>query len=308
MKKQLLFLGTCFLFMNAFAQIGSAELGNASVPNAGFENWVSKGPYEEPAEWYTYNRYYSETGMVVCEKTTDSKEGLYALKLISKYSAMAGVVFPGWALLSTDTAVVNIIWGFPCTQRPVYFKCDYKYDHRGADIGMIYIKFTKWDSSSKSRILVAENFKQLTTSVVDWTLCQLKISYKNSYTPDTCSICLVCSDETTAVDSTSLIVDNLRMNDFNSINPVEKICDIQVYPSLANEKLTVISGSKDIKLSSMEILDLQGRIVKQLNNVVLKSGNALDIRLDGIQDGIFVLRLTSENKQLVKKFSKISGL
>ena len=294
MKKQLLLLGTCLLFINAFSQI----------PNAGFENWISGTNYDEPTGWYTYNRYYDETAVVICEKTTDHTEGKYALKLSSKYSSSQSAVWPGWALSSDDTATVNIKWGFPCTQRPGFFKCDYKYDHRGQDVGMIYIKFTKWDAVNKKQILVAQNFRQLTTSVPSWTLCQLKITYLTADIPDTCAIGLISSDETTAVDSTSLIVDNLRF-DLSGINQFQQLNDVQLYPTQSSEKISIVSGSEDLNFATIQIVDIQGRIVKELPLFDLKKGTILDIAINGFQDGVYILKLRSGNKQFVKKFSKI---
>ena len=133
MKNLLLLFATLFVFFNVSAQI----------PNPSFENWDNNGLYDEPTGWFTYNRYFTETGVTLCEKTTQHTDGAYALKLISKYSSLQKSVWPGWALSSDDTAQVDIKWGFPCTHRPVYFNCDIIYDHRGQDVGMVYIKFTR---------------------------------------------------------------------------------------------------------------------------------------------------------------------
>ena len=295
MKNLLLLFATLFVFFNVSAQI----------PNPSFENWDNNGLYDEPTGWFTYNRYFTETGVTLCEKTTQHTDGAYALKLISKYSSLQKSVWPGWALSSDDTAQVDIKWGFPCTHRPVYFNCDIIYDHRGQDVGMVYIKFTKWDTATKKRIVVAENFKQLTSSITKWTVCQIKISYKTTDIPDTCAIGLICSDETTAVDSTSLIVDNLRFDPV-AINLPQLQSEIQVYPTVAKEKITVLSDAIDIDLSSIQIIDLQGKMVKQLSPINLKMGNELNIDLNGIQDGFYILKLTADNRQYMKKFAKIS--
>jgi len=47
----------------ALVLIGTISLNAKSQtqpPNAGFENWVTIGPYENPANWSSFNNFYKE--------------------------------------------------------------------------------------------------------------------------------------------------------------------------------------------------------------------------------------------------------
>lgn len=79
---------------------------------------------------------------------------------------------------------------------------------------------------------------------------------------------------------------------------VLKDSDITVFPNPAKNLLNVVSESQQIK--SVEIIDLNGRIIKtkKINS------NNISIEIESIESGVYILKVNNEAGNISKKFIK----
>jgi hypothetical protein len=72
-----------------------------------------------------------------------------------------------------------------------------------------------------------------------------------------------------------------------------------------NEKLQGILTAKENTDMKIELLDMQGRILHSEKTTVIKGENFLKISLDGINNGIYFLKLYNESEILNRRFVKM---
>ena len=82
---------------------------------------------------------------------------------------------------------------------------------------------------------------------------------------------------------------------------IEKIqltdTDVLVYPNPASTYVQV--ESKKLKIESIEIYDIFGKVLKQLT---ITRSNNLTIEIEDLPKGIYLLRIKTNNSVLIKKF------
>lgn len=74
--------------------------------------------------------------------------------------------------------------------------------------------------------------------------------------------------------------------------------DIRLYPNPANNQLTLASPSVSV-LNNIELFDLQG---KSLGLGSFKTGNKLIFDTSGLTNGLYFIRLNTDEKSIIKKF------
>lgn len=83
--------------------------------------------------------------------------------------------------------------------------------------------------------------------------------------------------------------------------PEDSENSVLIYAS--NESLYLSSTEVQSANSTMQLFDLNGRLIKQESGIQL-SGDAAVIPLSGIADGIYVVQLTTDQKVVSKKILK----
>ncbi|RLD64653.1 MAG: hypothetical protein DRJ01_00160 [Bacteroidetes bacterium] len=83
----------------------------------------------------------------------------------------------------------------------------------------------------------------------------------------------------------------------NSIKDISSINDVIVYPNPFKENTTIYIP-KSIKTFNLYIIDIQGRIVKSLQN---NSQNQISINAKDLHSGFYYMKIVSNNKILTKK-------
>ncbi len=185
----------------------------AQIPNAGFEDWETIQGYELAKNWVTLDLSFPFSGVNTLSKSNLHSEGLYSARLMSRYSDLYMMVIPAWIFSGTyDSTLQQITAGIPFNSRPYRLKGDLIYDKKGGDFGLISCDLTRWDTLSGQRVLVATDVFPLTTSTALWTVFEMELTYLTNDFPDTCTIYISASSESSAIDSTTLWVDNLRFD------------------------------------------------------------------------------------------------
>src|SRR5271157_5926898 len=148
-----------------------------SIPNAGFENWTSKGSYSDPDSWMCFNDLTASKSVYTCEQGTPGDPGNYYLKLTSKTVTGIGVV-PGYAVSGTfNTTTLQPLKGFAFNQRPLNLTGNWQYMIFGSSPGYIKVQLTRWDSSMKTRMTVASADSVLPGMVMSWASFSIPLTY-----------------------------------------------------------------------------------------------------------------------------------
>jgi len=101
---------------------------------------------------------------------------------------------------------------------------------------------------------------------------------------------LLNTDTRTTSQTTCLVSSN---------ETILKEINVAVHPNPAYNQITV---ETDIAIQTIEIIDFQGRIIQQQNN--LDTPNVIQLNLSNISNGLYLLRLTTENGLVSKKIVK----
>jgi len=89
---------------------------------------------------------------------------------------------------------------------------------------------------------------------------------------------------------------NPNYNNCFLLTEIEEISNsiMQVYPNPAHDKIK-IKNSKNIRIESISLVDLKGQKLREFEN------NKTELDLSGISTGIYLLKLTYENGEVVRK-------
>lgn len=200
-------IATC-LFLSAFSQI----------PNPGFESWTSTGfpSYQNPNGWGNLNGATAITGTLTCERASggDVHSGSYAIKLTSK--SVFGQSAPGIAVTGTiNTSTQELLGGFPYTQRPTHLKGWYKFSPVTGDNGEVRV--TLWRRSPAYE-LVGEGVILPNSSIPNYTMFLVPITYSSANAPDSGRILLISTNTNNIQIGSQLIVDDLEFVDCSSLS------------------------------------------------------------------------------------------
>ena len=82
------------------------------------------------------------------------------------------------------------------------------------------------------------------------------------------------------------------------------LSSVSVYPNPSNNAISVFV--KDRKLDNIELLDMQGRLVRNVAVEELKN-EVTSIQLDGLANGVYFVRAIAGGEVVVVKFAKVEN-
>jgi hypothetical protein len=149
--------------------------------------------------------------------------------------------------------------GFPYSERPISLTGKWQYMGFGADMGIVTVYLTKWNSLTAQRDTVGGIFHPLTGMEMSWASFSLPIVYISNETPDSCLIALASSGESPVANS-YLYVDELAFElNSSGLNTVQS-SDFLLYPNPAQTQLTLeLPASTD----HIRIFDFSGKLIHQ---------------------------------------------
>ena len=77
---------------------------------------------------------------------------------------------------------------------------------------------------------------------------------------------------------------------------------LRIYPIPAKESIFIDNPDAQIKYSNFEILNLSGQIILSSDLNYMEPGEAIELPLNGLDSGIYLLRLNSEKNSYTKRF------
>lgn len=281
----------------------SVIISNAqSIPNAGFETWNSMGAYNNPESWSTLNDMTSPMSVYTCVKGTPGSPGTAYLKLTSKTVNGMGVV-NGLAVSGVlNTTTMQPVSGFAFNQRPSNLTGKWQHMIYGNSQGYVDVKLTRWDAQTQSRVIVASKHQTLAGMAMSWANFTLPLTYMEGTDPDSCIITLSASGSAPTAND-YLWVDNLGFSGSVTGISSEAIAPVvTLFPNPANDKLNLnLSALKD-PIVSIEIIDLQGKLAKQIDKIEFSSNPTIDIA--DLSKGNYILKINSTEGTIKTNFIK----
>ena len=276
----------------------------AQIPNGGFENWDTTASYKIPVAWDNMNSTTKNLSIYTCTAGTPGSEGASFLMLVSHsitgMGVIPGVASPG-VMNKYDANHPRPQSGFPYTGRPNYFSGMWQYMASGTDRGYISVLLSKWDSTANRRDTVASVHYKLPGMVMLWLPFSIPLSYQSSATPDSAIIMLSASGLVPAAGS-YLFVDQLAFTDTAMNTGIEDInslkAGVDVFPTPANDHLTVKILSNTATIKSITLSDMTGRVIRDMpgNNSTSYTFSTVDI-----SGGSYLIRLLSSEGTAVRK-------
>lgn len=293
MIKKLLFLS--LFTSNAFAQ--------TTIPNLDFESWVlsASSKYEDPTPatiWATPNfamdLIFGNPSTSLVQKSTDAHGGSYAALMKSRdiLNNFAGAtLFTGFLNTTNPLSPVAFL-GKPFTGRPIAMKGWYKYTSVSGDSSSIYIKLTKWNTSTNSRDVVGFVEQRDYTSVAAYTPFTLTINYSSTAIPDSVTIVFSASagaEQGVGQEGSSLWIDDVVLDyGANSVNEVENTTDIQYFPNPFSTRLSMQSSMQNLTYS---IYTIYGQLLLTTTSDCFDTKNLFK--------GLYVLEARDKNNKRV---------
>ncbi|MEO6902291.1 MAG: T9SS type A sorting domain-containing protein [Bacteroidia bacterium] len=273
----------------------------AQIPNSGFENWTSKGSYSNPNFWSTMNDATAWSKTYTATQETPGNPGSSYLKLVS--DSVGNKVVNGIAVSGKiDTTTLEPISGFPFNGRPKSLTGKYQHMIFGNSQGCVCVILTKWNTTTKKREVIAEVNDTLVDMDMSWTNFSTDLIYKSKNTPDSCIIVLKSSGiNPTKYDYLS--VDDLAFaGTVSGINSVGKyVSTISTYPNPARNLIVVESTIPKWSPVVIQLLDLSGRVIKEIDAGEMKGVYKTVINTDDVLRGTYFIKVVTRDVVEVKK-------
>jgi hypothetical protein len=290
-----------FVFVGAIALNTYAQ---TQPPNAGFEDWLPVGPFENPAGWSSFNNFYSYGVPEMSFKTTDAHSGTYALRLISDTATvppplgtgtldtLAGYVFLGNADMNNP--------GISYSDRPILMRAFVKGKVIPGNNAYLIATLRKWNAVSHVRENVGEAVYSISDTSSSYTQISVPFNYSLPDIPDTLEFKIMAGD----VGPGGIIMpgNEIFIDDISFTFPVGITeigggkSNIHIFPNPTTDKITISSTGK---INAIEIYDLLGDKVYALNNFGQQASGEID--LSGFHQGIYMVKIIDGEKIYTEK-------
>lgn len=285
----------------------------AQLPNWSFESWTAggSGAYDDPDSWGTPNATIHSLipGTYTCEKgTTGAPVGTSYIKLTSK--TVATIVAPGMAVSGILNVTIsppsfNVSGGFPYATRPQNLSGKWQHMGSGADHGRVVVYLTKWNATTNMQDTVAKADSTLTGMAMAWEHFDVKLTYLSGATPDTGLIVLSSSSDPAApVAGSYLYVDSLGLTGTvpsGVISVVTPNAASTIFPNPASSSAVVYYHSSTAKGITINLTDLNGRVVKSMSPKAVSGENNFSLDLHGVAQGVYMVQVVDETGTAVQK-------
>jgi hypothetical protein len=289
---------TFFFLLLGCAAVASTQ----TLPNPGFENWVSIGvACEDPEFWNTPNGGVSLFGVCSATRETGAPySGSASVKLTTILIPVVGIRAP--AALSNGILVVNasdpfnstVQGGSPIWGRPDALTGYYRYEPQGGD--SLTIRVRLFDIAGSDTVLIAEDeFFSSAATGSDYELFNLPINYLSLEDADLAQVLIRSTRNTAnATVGTTLWLDDLRFTGISGLSDQGGLpFGFNLYPNPASDWLHIDNSQG--RLGRITLLNSAGALV--LQNALHAGSNRLDVH--DLPAGLYTLRMTDTGERVV---------
>jgi len=312
------------LILVALALVFTMRVAQAQLINPGFETWstdmlvptaMNPNSGNGTTGWWDYNFFNSSlvgSSPISVTRCTDTVHtGSYSVRLQTKvytptswniykswgipfighnYNDTLGILFDGNVNVTTTTFKP----GIPCTQNLTQFKFYYQYKPTGNDTAECRVELVNHQTP-----VAGGSFKTgVATGISGWQQAVINFTYISGLTPDTLYILFSSSTLDYSPKASSI----LWIDDASVTLPtgIEQMLgeenSMEIFPNPACGEIQV--QSLKFKVQSLEIYNIQGRLIKTL----AASGSKTSVDISGLASGMYFVKAKTDKGIEVKKF------
>ncbi|HEU4717892.1 MAG TPA: T9SS type A sorting domain-containing protein [Bacteroidia bacterium] len=291
-----------------------AFLAGQSIPNPGFETWVSNSEsphtYQTPQGWITgdiiqssFSNLFGDPAYVsnTVSQVSSAHGGSSAVQMTVAQSnegdTVAGIIY---SVASANTVISSAFngtpaMGFPYTTRSANLTGYYKLTRMGGDTAGAAICFTKWNTATQMRDTVAlVNLFPVLTSASSWTSFTIPVNYLTSEYPDTAFIAFGISSATPHM-GTTFTIDDIAFSGTVPAGIDEQHADnslVSLFPNPFSDQATLDISKLNIDHARLEIYDMLGNKVRVMDDI---TGDKVVIDREGLPSGVYFYYLMNGN-------------
>ena len=278
-------IGVFLLHVHLFAQ--------NPIPNPGFENWTSI----DPEGWFTSNSPGGNNSNLT--RSTPGYTGEFAAKgEVIVWPNTPG--FPFIPVLESETGD----FGFPLSERYGNMSLYFQFHKAGPeDVFTIFVGVLDSEGS-----VFGGGFAEVSEEVDTFTLLDIPLSYSAEVMPYRAFVSMTINNNTGGLQTVGsyFIVDDLTMGE-----PVTTVIGEKGNPYASMQKIFPNPASMDLTFHfsliqqsqiSIGVYDLAGRKVLNVFSGDLHDGDySIPANVQGLPDGLYFCRLTTESGSLTQK-------
>ncbi len=262
----------------------------AQVPNGDFESWTDGNP----DGWLTYNIPGTATPIT---QSNDKHGGSFAAK--GEVVDFFGTPYPPYLWYIGENGK-----GFPISQRYAQLDGYYKLTTSGSDKFLVWVYF--WNKDQ----VIAGNYGWF-NAASSYTKFSVPLIYFTGDTPDSASIWISASEDTSQTSSTASIgtvffVDDLSLTGIaTGVNENVQVLSFKLnqnYPNPFNPTTTISYSIPKSSFVTLKVYDLLGNEVATLVNEDKSAGYyQVKFNASNLASGVYFYRLIAGNRVEVKK-------
>jgi hypothetical protein len=166
------------------------------------------------------------------------------------------------------------------------------------DSAFVVAYLTKWNGTSRDTIAEGQYATNATTTSFAVNSVTMVYDAAFSTVPAADSMVIIVSSSvfrhSGAKKGSTFYVDNFAWSGYNSINEIDGLGNVSVFPNPAVDRVNFISSVNAI---AVEVMDITGRKV----GAYLMSGNAATIETAGFAPGIYIYTVLNTKKQVINR-------
>lgn len=290
--KKLLFI--CLCSFNAMAQ--------TTVPNLDFENWVlsASARFEDPTPatvWatpnYAMDLILGNPSTSIVQKSSDAHGGSFAALMKSRTivgNFVGATLFTGYLNTTVPFTPVPML-GIPFTGRPLAMKGWYKYAPVNGDSSSIYIKLTKWNTTTNTQEQIGFVEKRDYAAVNAYTAFDMPIVYTSTDAPDSITIVFSASagaEQGVGEVGSSLWIDDIVLDYGANTLSETTVSQFVCYPNPCTDRLYIQTKRSDV---SYRLSNFAGQ--------VLLSSQKPFLSLAGLPIGLYRLQAVDAQQRVL---------
>ncbi|MFK8010281.1 MAG: T9SS type A sorting domain-containing protein [Saprospiraceae bacterium] len=296
-------------FLSIISIITSAQI----IPNTDMEDWQELSQNKvAPIGWITTNQTSNNFSRTFINQSTNSYSGDFALQMVN-HIVGNGACYSSSLRLGNFDPDNPTAEGIAFSQRPTgmsfyyTFHGHYLFDSlfMGSPIlGNAKIQLKKWDDATNEFMIVGEGTKYFgkNDNTTEFEYAEVNIQYYSADDPEILEISFKNPCDNDSLSEFTIDVVELRGLNSTNINETSPLSEINVFPNPAKDLLTFESVLESDKNTSIQIFNMQGKLMSQFNFL----GNQQRVDVSNWSNGMYFYQISNEREKL--KSGKVSIL